>query len=225
MLSFSPVSACDGVEQLARARGRDRPPQLAERLAEAAVRRLAVVRSRLAPAASSIRAAEPSASATAISARASGRPRARAIAASAAGLSARNRMRWARERTVGSRRSGAPVQRTRWLPASGSSSVLSRPLAELGFIASASSTMITRAGASCGRVRVRARMARMSSMTICPPGPDGPKLGTSGWRPASMRRQTSQAPQPAPGATGQSSAIASPSAALRLPTPGGPSNT
>ena len=33
------------------------------------------------------------------------------------------------------------------------------------------------------------------------------------------------APQPAPGATGQSSAIASPSAAFRLPTPGGPSNT
>ncbi len=39
-----------------------------------------------------------------------------------------------------------------------------------------------------------------------------------------MRRQISQAPQPVPGAVAQLSAIASPWAAPRLPTPDGPSN-
>jgi hypothetical protein len=39
-------------------------------------------------------------------------------------------------------------------------------LAALGFIASASSTMITRAFASCGRVRASARIACAVSNTI-----------------------------------------------------------
>ena len=39
-----------------------------------------------------------------------------------------------------------------------------------------------------------------------------------------MRRQVSHAPQPLPGAAGQSNALASPSAARSLPTPLGPSN-
>ena len=119
-----------------------------------------------AAAASSSRAAEPSASAAAISARAAGTPRASAIASSAAGPSGRNRSRWARDRIVGSRRSAAVVHRIRWLPGSGSSSVFSRPFAAFGFIASASSTMITRAGASWGRVRASATIALMSSTTI-----------------------------------------------------------
>ena len=46
-------------------------------------------------------------------------------------------------------------------------------MAALGFRASASSTTITRAGASCGRVRASATMTLASSTTICPPGPDG----------------------------------------------------
>ena len=57
-----------------------------------------------------------------------------------------------RERIVGSSLSGALVHSTRWLPASGSSSVLSRLLPAFGFSASASSSTITP-----GRPFVRSR--------------------------------------------------------------------
>jgi len=157
-----------------------------------------------------MRAAEPSAVAMAISRRAAGRARRSASAPSVAADSGRKRIRWARERIVGSSRSGALVHSTMWLRASGSSSVLSRPLAAVGFSAWASSTTITRAAASCGRVRASATMVLASSATICPPGPVGPKVRTSGWLPASMRRHVSQAPHPSPGASRQLSAIASP---------------
>ncbi len=78
-------------------------------------------------------------------------------------------------------RSGALVTSTMCVPAAGSSSVFSRQFAALTFSRSASSMMITRAGASCGRVAAIATIVCACSMTIWVVS--AANTGTSGCRP------------------------------------------
>ena len=108
------------------------------------------------------------------------------------------------------------------LPARGSSRVLSKQLAALGLRQSAWSTISARAGASYGRVEASATMSLACSIKNWVVS--GTSTRTSGCWPARMRRHTSQVPQPCWGSCGQHRASASPRAALRLPTPSGPSN-